>query len=57
MINVIKSTSFIIRKYITISSAKNIKEEDLIKLKRQIADNLDGFNWIVAEFGDGRHLI
>lgn len=46
----------IIGKYITISSSKNIKEEDLIKLKRQMADNLDGFNWIVAEFGDGTAL-
>lgn len=46
----------IMGKYITISSSKNIKEEDLIKLKRQIADDLDGFNWIVAEFGDGTAL-
>lgn len=46
----------IIGKYLTISSSKNIKEEDLIKFKSEIADNLEGFNWIVVEFGDGTAL-
>lgn len=56
MINVIKITSFITGKYLTISSYKNIKEEDLIKFKKEIADKLEGFNWIVVEFGDGTAL-
>ena len=43
----------IIVKYLTISSSKNIKEEDLIKFKKEIADKIEGFNWIVIKFGDG----
>lgn len=46
----------IIRKYLTISSSKNIKKEDLIKFKKEIADKLEGFNWIVVEFGNGTAL-
>lgn len=46
----------IIGKYITISSSKNIQEEDLIKFKNETYEKLEGFNWIVVEFGDGTAL-
>lgn len=52
--NGVKTT--IIGKYITISSTKNIKEEDLIKFTTESYDKLKDLNWIVVEFGDGTAL-
>lgn len=46
----------VIGKYLTISSSKNIKEEDLIKFRTETYDKLKDLNWIVVEFGDGTAL-
>lgn len=46
----------VIGKYMSISSSKDINKDDLIEFKNDKRLNLEEFNWVVAEFGDGTAL-
>ncbi|MGL5380605.1 hypothetical protein [Clostridium sp.] len=46
----------IIGEYVSINSSKDISKEEFIKFMNEDIPKLEGFNWIVVEFGDGTAL-